>query len=113
MLITILALPITLQIAVADGVPNWDVTPSCRAAVTAGISDQPGDRLKTCLESEQRTHENFMKDWSTYPATDRLRCVESIQWFEPTYTELSACLEMSRDARSGRGANPIKSGPSR
>ena len=32
MVIPVLALPLLFQITVADGVPNWDVTPNCRAA---------------------------------------------------------------------------------
>jgi hypothetical protein len=107
MVIPFLALSITLQIAVADGVPNWDVTASCRGAA-AGYADQADDRLKSCLNSEQRAREKLESDWSTFPAADRIRCVGSIKWFEPTYTELTTCLEMSRDVKSGGGGTPVK-----
>ena len=52
MIVPFLALPIALQMVVADGVPNWDVTASCRGGA-AGYADQVNDRVKSCLESEQ------------------------------------------------------------
>ncbi len=108
MVIPALALPIVLQIAVADGVPNWDVRPSCRGAASAGYADPSQDRLKTCLESEQHTREKLEHDWSTFPAADRIKCIQSIAWFEPTYTELAACLEMARDVKTGGGEKSVK-----
>lgn len=109
MFIPFLAVPIVLQIAVSDGVPRWDVTKSCRgAAQAAGPGKEGEDRFKSCLASEQKTREKLEGDWSTYPAGDRLKCIESIKWFEPTYTELAACLEMYRDARSGVAKQPAK-----
>ncbi len=109
MFIPFLAVPFVLQIAVSDGVPHWDVTRSCRgAAEAAGPATEGRDRFKSCLASEQKTREGLQKDWSKFPAGDRLKCIQSIQWFEPTYTELAACLEMYRDARTGIAKEPIK-----
>jgi len=108
MVIPFLALPIALQIAVTDGVPNWDVTASCHNAAAAVYADQAKDREKSCLESEQRTRGKLESDWSTFPAADRIRCVNSIKSFEPTYTELTTCLEMYRDVKSGGDGNPVK-----
>ena len=102
MAIPILALPIVLQITTADAVPNWDVTPSCRGAISAGHAEPFKDRLKVCLDAERRALKKLSSDWFSFPAPDRIRCVASIKWFEPTYTELASCLEMSRDARKHR-----------
>jgi hypothetical protein len=105
--IALLTLPATLQAAVAaDGVPKWDVTGSCRGAASAGYIEQTKDRLQRCLDSEQRTRKRLESEWSSYPAQDRVDCIRSISWFEPTYTELAACLRMAKDARSSRSANP-------
>src|SRR5262245_22243314 len=98
--------------AVADGVPNWDLTASCRAAATAGYSETPGERLKGCLASEQRTREELDKNWSTFPAADRIGCVKSLT-FSPTYTELATCLEMRRDVKNLRDAKPTDTNPRR
>ena len=107
MFIPFLALPLVAHwIAVADGVPSWDVTPSCRGAASAGYIEQTKERLKGCLESEQRTHEALNKNWSTFPAVDRIYCVQSLISFEPTYTELATCLEMRRDVKNIGGTKP-------
>ena len=85
--------------AVADSVPNWDVSTSCRGAAEAGFSENTSVNLKGCLDSEQRAREQLTKDWSTFPAADRVKCVKT-QTFSPTYTELATCLEMNRDLRN-------------
>ena len=95
--------------ATADSVPSWDVTASCRGAAQAGLAKDTGDNLKLCLDSERRTREQLSKDWSTFPAADRARCVK-MQTFSPTYSELATCLEMNRDLRK---AGPVNSVPQR
>jgi len=109
MFIPFLAVPFVIQIAVSDGVPHWDVTQSCRgAAEAAGPGKEGKDRFKSCLASEQKTRQNLQTNWSKFPAGDKLKCIQSIKWFEPTYTELAACLEMYRDARNGNGGEPMR-----
>jgi hypothetical protein len=109
MFIPILVAPLVLQIAVSDTVPNWDVTASCRgAAEAAGPGEAGQQRLKGCLDSEQNTKQKLQTEWTNFPTADRLNCIRSIQWFEPTYTELAACLEMGRDAKTGDSRLPMK-----
>lgn len=85
---------------VAANFPNWDVGPSCRGAANAGYVAQSGDQLKSCIEREQRTRVQLERTWLTYPLLDQNECVQSIQWFEPTYSELATCLEMRTQVRS-------------
>jgi hypothetical protein len=59
---------------------------------------------------EQLTREELNKNWSTFPAIDRIACVESLT-FSPTYTELVTCLEMRRNVRNSRDAEPADSKP--
>jgi len=98
--------------AVADGVPNWDLTASCRAAgaVGLGYSEAPSERLKNCLASEQRTREELNKKWSTFPAADRIGCVKSLT-FSPTYTELVSCLERRSYVKNLRDGKPADTKP--
>jgi hypothetical protein len=84
------------------GVPNWDVTSSCRAAAKVAYTQDASEREKSCMEGETRTREKLAADWSTFPAEERTRCIKSIEWFSPTYTELAACLEMYGDVRKAR-----------
>jgi hypothetical protein len=108
------ALPLVIQVATKDAaapgsVPRWDVTQSCKgAAAAAGEGEQAQARLKGCLDSEQRTREMLEKNWIDFSSTDRTKCIKSIQWFEPTYTELAACLEMGRDAKTGQPIVPLR-----
>jgi hypothetical protein len=102
MFVPLFAVPLVIQIAASDGVPHWDVTASCKGAATAaGEGEQAQARLKGCMESEERTRAQLLQNWTSFTATDRAKCIRTIQWFEPTYTELAACLEMGRDAKGG------------
>jgi hypothetical protein len=85
--------------ALADSVPSWDVSTSCRGAAEAGFVQETSTNLKRCFDSEQRIREQLNKDWSTFPAADRAKCVKT-QTFSPTYSELATCLEMKRDLRN-------------
>ncbi len=90
------------KVSKRNSVPNWDVSSSCRAASQFAYNQSAGEREKACIESENRTREKLAGDWSTFPADERTRCIKSIEWFSPTYTELVACLEMYSDARRAR-----------
>ena len=83
-----------------DGVPNWDMKASCRAAAEVAFAGQTGVREKSCFESEDKTREKLVADWSTFPAEGRTRCIKSVEWFSPTYTELAACLERKRKTKT-------------
>jgi hypothetical protein len=108
MFVPLFAASLVIQVAAADGVPKWDVTASCRgAADAAGPGEQGKQRLKGCLDSEERTRVKLESDWTSFPSADRAQCIRTIQWFEPTYTELAACLEMSRDSRAYKAGEPI------
>jgi hypothetical protein len=96
--------------AEADNVPNWDVAKSCRGAAESGSAQDASVNLQRCLDSEKQTREQLDKDWSTFPAADRVRCVKT-QTFSPTYSELATCLEMNRDLRNG--AKPPEAIPQR
>jgi len=94
--------------AAADSVPRWDVTASCRGAAQAGYQQDTKENLQRCLDTEQRTRDQLSKNWSTFPAEDRMRCVKT-QTFSPTYSELATCLEMKRDIKNS--ANPADVAP--
>jgi hypothetical protein len=89
------------KVSKGNGVPNWDVSSSCRAAGKVAYTDA-SEREKSCMEGENRTREKLVSDWSTFPADERTRCIKSIEWFSPTYTELAACIEMYRQVRDLR-----------
>ena len=55
MLIPVLPLPLTLLIAAADGVPNWDMNSSCRGAASSGFAkaENANERLPILPPSER------------------------------------------------------------
>ena len=81
----------------ADGVPTFNVEPTCKAAVTVGGDD----RRKSCLATEKEAREKIAKEWKEFLATDRTRCVETatIGGASRSYVELLTCLELARDVR--------------
>ena len=117
-ILLIVAMPVCAQaksrsaqrVSKGNGVPHWDVSSSCRAAAKVAYTEDAAAREKSCMEGENRTREKLVADWSTFPAAERTRCIKSIEWFSPTYTELIACLEMYGDVKRARenAATPEK-----
>ena len=95
-----LALPLSLQfVSIADGVPNLDVTASCKGAARAVVQSESDKREKACYETEKAAREKLSQNWSKFPVNDRNFCLTSVKGYAPTYTELAICLEMIRDVR--------------
>jgi len=98
MFVPLLAVPLAVQlIAASEGVPTFDVTPSCEGAARANYMAQGNERLQSCIITEHNTRDQLAKSWSSFPPTDRTNCIAAMNNFNPTYTELATCLEMKRD----------------
>ena len=90
----------TIVAAAADSVPKLDVSASCRGAATAATATDAKATMQRCLNSEQKTYDQLVKEWLNFTPADRVTCVKSIWGFEPTYTELLTCLEMARSVKT-------------
>jgi hypothetical protein len=100
MIVPLAALPLAAQlfVTVADGVPTFNVTPSCRAA--AAVQGAAADRMQTCLQAEQRARNEIAQAWPQVSPAARTRCTLTASvGGSPTYTELITCLEMARDSK--------------
>ena len=89
-----------LIVAVADGVPKFDISRSCKldVAATAGLTvDQS---IKSCMNDEQQARQQLAGQWSKFPASSRASCTsqESIGG-TPSYVSLLTCLQMSTSNR--------------
>jgi hypothetical protein len=89
-----------LVIMVADTVPKFDITRSCKLdiAATAGLSvDQS---LKSCMNDERKARQQLAGKWSTFPAPSRTSCSsqESVGG-TPSYVSLQTCLQLGQWAR--------------
>jgi hypothetical protein len=86
-----------LVVAVADGVPKFDIARSCKldVAATAGLTvDQS---VKSCMSDERKAQQQLGSQWSKFPAANRASCTsqESIGG-TPSYVSLQTCLQFSR-----------------
>jgi hypothetical protein len=108
-----LASPVTAVAAPSD-VPTVDINGTCKIAAHAMVQlmggSTAGNDTEICLSSEQRARDQLVKDWSTYSATDRSRCVRTGVYL-PSYVEWLTCLEMERDVRKMKIDQPDPRAP--
>ena len=107
----VLALGAQLMIPVVDSVPTLNVDQVCTGIAQQGgvtFHDSAiGQEKKDCLDSEQAIRDELSKQWSSFNGSDKVHCTnESRMGGESSYTELLTCLEMARDVRSMRAAEP-------
>jgi hypothetical protein len=100
-----LVLGMHLVMPVSDSVPTLNVDQVCQGiAQQGGVSfhdNDVADEKKNCLDSEQATRDQLVKQWSSFSAADKTACTnESRMGGESSYTELLTCLEMARDVRT-------------
>ena len=85
-----------LLIEVAD-VPDYDVAPACRAAVTV----MPGS-FNACMKDEQNARAQLAATWDRFAGPQRDNCVqtENNTGGPPSYVELLTCIQMAQDAKT-------------
>jgi hypothetical protein len=86
-----------LIVAVADRLPKFDISRSCKldVAATAGLTvDQS---IKSCINDEQKARQQLASQWSKFPAASRASCTsqESIGG-TPSYVSLLTCLQLGQ-----------------
>ncbi len=89
-----------LVVAVADGMPNFDITRSCRLDVAATTGLSVDQSMKSCVNDEQQAKTQLAGQWSKFPAPSRASCTsqESIGG-TPSYVSLLTCLQMGQWVR--------------
>jgi hypothetical protein len=101
---TALALVAQLTVAVADGVPRYDLKPLCRGiAQQGGMSLFPNQSApkdyKRCISSEMAVRRQLVKLWPTFKASNKANCIgENSAGGLSSYTGLLSCLQMAQDA---------------
>jgi hypothetical protein len=55
--------------------------------------------VDSCLRQEQEARQQIINNWTTYPVSDRQKCINTTV-YNPSYVEWITCLEMYRDVRS-------------
>lgn len=93
--------------AAADNVPLLNVEPVCQGIAQQGGSSfhdtETAKEKQDCLQSEKQVRDELVKQWSSFPASDKNACIrEATMGGDSSYTELLTCLEMARDVRNLR-----------
>jgi hypothetical protein len=103
--IAVLLLGLPAATARADGPPKLDVDVSCNAAARGAIS--AGRDTKSCRADEDAAKDELAKKWSAYSAADKTQCIGNVKTGgPPSYVELLSCLEIMKDAKAVREADP-------
>jgi hypothetical protein len=102
--VTALALVAQLTVAIADGVPRYNLAPLCRGiAQQGGMSLLPNQSApkdyKSCIRSEMVVRRQLVKLWPTFKASNKANCIgENSAGGLSSYTGLLSCLQMAKDA---------------
>jgi hypothetical protein len=92
----------------AESVPTLQIGPSCGAAGRGSVV--LGRSKEACLADENAARDTLKKNWSKYSGTDKQACLGMEKTGGPaSYVELLSCLEIRRDARNIRNADPLES----
>jgi hypothetical protein len=82
---------------VADAVPAFNVTPSCRAATQASAIANRDEN--SCKKDEDTARAKLEQDWAQYTAAQKNHCVQLSNLGGPaSYVELTTCLELAKSA---------------
>src|SRR5262245_39151301 len=93
--------------AAKNGVPSFDIRPTCRASAAAD-PQHPGD-ISVCLESERKAQQELQGNWSRYTRAAKALCVPLTQTgVDPAYSELVTCLEMATQSNELNGPSAVR-----
>ncbi len=98
--VSMIVLSSQLLVAVADGVPVFDVARSCKLdlAATAGLSDVQSQ--KACISDEKRARQQLGGQWTKFSASSKAECIPQERiGGTPSYVSLQTCLQMNQWAR--------------
>jgi hypothetical protein len=101
--VTALALVAQLTVAIADGVPRYNLEPLCRGiAQQGGMSllpnQSPKKDYRSCA-SEMKVRKQLVKLWPTFKASNKANCIgENTAGGLSSYTGLLSCLQMAQEA---------------
>ena len=79
-----------LLVNVADTVPRYDVTPTCRAAINMVATGSEGRTVESCVAGEERARKDLEQEWSKTPSVERSQCIATMaKGGAPSYVELA------------------------
>jgi hypothetical protein len=96
----------------ATGLPSIDLQKLCHTSerTLGGLSGDPMKTFDACMSDEQEAREQLLRDWVTYPSSDRALCMRATDYL-PSYVEWITCAEMAKDLRRIRREKPAPKPP--
>jgi hypothetical protein len=91
-------------------VPTVDIAITCRTsekALIAIFGTETQQTFESCMTSENTAREQIVKNWQTFLAAGRQRCVNTTGYM-PSYVEWLTCLEMEQQVNELRKAAATK-----
>jgi len=94
-------------LAKGGGLPKLDIDTACHASekAVAAVITATSDMFGSCMSDEKEARDQLDKNWATYPAVDKSRCIQPKEYM-PGYVEWLTCLEMDRDVKVMRKEQP-------
>ena len=82
--------------------PQFEVGLTCRD--TSNLDPTDVGSFKVCMSDEMGEKKQLASKWVSYPAGARSRCsAETVIGGDPSYVELSTCLELDQNASGTYG----------
>jgi hypothetical protein len=96
----------------AAGLPSIDLQHLCHTSerTMGGLSGDPTKTFDSCMNDEQEAREQLLRDWMTYPSSDKALCMRPTDYL-PSYVEWNTCAEMAKDLRRIRKERPAPGPP--
>jgi hypothetical protein len=86
-------------------VPTIDLQKFCKETAVIVLNDNPQTDLDVCMNDQKAARDQLVKDWASYPALARQRCVKPGE-YRSAYIEWLTCIEMTRDVIKMRKERP-------
>lgn len=96
--VSLMVVGATLVLGVADKLPIFDIKKSCSSVAHLGLSvSQTPD---ACIKDEENAREQLKEKWSSFPASDRNRCISTTEiGGTASYVEVLTCLQIAQDVK--------------
>jgi hypothetical protein len=105
--VAIILVAASTVLAKDGGLPKLDIEYACRASekAVAAIVSVATDIFGSCKADEEAARDELRKDWTTFPASDKARCIQPKEYL-PSYVEWLTCLGIARDVKAMRKEQP-------
>jgi hypothetical protein len=106
---TLLSAAVAWIIVISDAPPKFDAAPGCKAAaaINQSLDLSVSQDYESCMNDEESAQSELVKNWSTYPADAKTRCVgQTTDGGTPSYVEVVECILVTINVSSDSATPP-------